>query len=271
MATRHNYLPFVARESLYIPSGESRSLKVISAVVASRVKTSKIIYKDFFTRNFSERTFDSLLCRYGYERRGYLIEEPIPVQRLTTAPYSNTAFTPRNGFDFPKPFILEPGQAFVASLTPEAEAIFGVTFRCKRMDNGEPYLLYWSQLEATAETRAAQGSTMTCPGGFPLYVENFQVVGRATTGAVASIACQLYDPSGMEIVKVKVDPNAAAAITAANMLEDWANSETVGVELGEHAGWALPAEEPIIIEYENQDTADIAILVTVRGSAEVLS
>lgn len=265
MAGEKNYLPFVARESIHIPAGQTRALSVLSSVVSGKGTTDKIIYKDMhFTAS------NSLLIRYGFEGRGYLIEEPVPLRYATQGLYSSYVNQWRNGFEFPKPYLLRPGQQMQAVMKPSETGFFGCTLTCKRIDNGEPHLLYWSQLTATDETRVAEGSTMTCPGNTALYVHNFQVGSYSTVllNRPPEVATQLYDGNGREVVTVK-NGAGVTTIDADDMLQSWMNSQTRTIDLGALRKWEMSATRPLIVELESIDAGDLDIRVGIRGSVEV--
>lgn len=272
-----NYLPFVLREGLVIPAGEARSISIISSIVSGTHKGSRIIYQDF---SFSA-VYEDLLLRYGFEKRGFLQEEPQRVGHLVNRmfPYGSiSGDSSKTGWWFPRPYRLDPGQGMIASVQAvdpvvDSTAIIGVTLSCKREDNGEPYTLYGMvPSEDQGTQQVISGTSMTAPAETPLLVECFQCTGKrddagANPRLAVPVECQLYDGNGREILTTKTNTGAAAAVHRRN----WMHPALYAVELGERRGWALNSEFPLMIELENANAnTDRTLAVTIRGCTEVL-
>lgn len=261
-----NYIPFVAREVLILASGDVAKLSVVQAVVANRAPGAKIEYQDL-SFIFDSATLaypDSVYVRYGFEERGYLLEEPIAVFDTINAP---NFVGVGGGWRFPKPYKLRPGQQMRADYNVTegggAAGYAGIILPSKRADNGEPYILHGTNLDATKFIGAFTGDTMAAPADTELYVEGIQ----AATSTYATMGLQVYDGDGNEIVKVK--PNGSARFTQQEIYStSWLRVQR-GIELGAFNGWELPSEHPLIVEMINESAAAFEVLVTVRGCAEV--
>lgn len=260
-----NHIPFTAREVLVVDAGTIAKLSVVQSAIASRAADSKIEYQNiqFYPRSASKVYPDGLYARYGFEERGYLLEEPLPLMNLM----NNYAFFGfGTGWRFPKPYKLLPGQQMRADYDITAgQGVLGyasVVFPCKRADNGEPYILHGTNLDVNKLIGAFTGDTMAAPADTPLLVEGVQI---ANAGS-AIMGIQLYDGNGGEIIKVK--PNNATLFTKQLLYSNiwW---RTRKIELGAFNGWELPAEHPLILEVVNDSSDDFEVLVTVQGSAEV--
>lgn len=263
-----NHIPFMAREVLMLPAGEVAKLSVIQAVVANRAPGAKIEYQNiqFYARTSEGFSLfpDDIYMRYGFEERGYLLEEPIALMN-TLNHWAFFGFG--TGWRFAKPYKLLPGQQMRADydITP-GQGVLGyasVIFPCKREDNGAPYILHGTNMDVNKLIGAFTGDTMAAPADTPLLVEGVQI----TNAGSAIMGIQLYDGNGSEILKAK--PNNTTLFTKQLLYSNvwW---RTHRIELGAFNGWELPSEHPLILEMINESSdTDFEILVTVQGSAEV--
>jgi len=257
-----NYVPFAASEVLILDAGTSAKLSVVQSQVASRHKNAKIIYQDCLLA--PNLTPDNVLVRYGFEERGYLVEEPLQLQGII----NHHTFLAPCGWRFPKPYRLDSGQQMTVEYFTDLEDIFfSVVFYCKRADTGEPFMLYGTQLDSTKQGDGLQGATMRAPAETSLYVEGVSY-GFNSGIAFDTVGVQIYDGNGMEIIKTK--PNNTTAFSRISIFGSWMGLGSRGIELGEYNGWRLPAKHPFIFEAVNEDDTDIEMLVTVRGCLEVV-
>jgi len=265
-----NYIPFVAREVLTLNSGEAAALSVVQAVIANTAPGAKIEYQDIsfvFDDSLTQSTNpDSVFVRYGFEERGYLLEELLNVVNTINAPTIVGGLG--GGWRFPKPYKLLPGQQMRAEYSiVEAQGIAGyasIMLPCKREDNGEPYILHGTNMNANQYQGAFVGDTMAAPADTALLVEGIQ----GATDDRRAMKLQVYNGNGTEIVKIKANNNT---LFSEQQLYDpltWTRF-TNGIELGKFNGWYLPAKHPLILELVNNGDTDYEVLVTVRGSAEV--
>lgn len=262
-----NHIPFMAREVLMVDAGGTAKLSVVQSVVASRAAGAKINYQNvqlYPRTSENDLNPDGLYLRYGFEERGYLIEEPIALMN-TLNDYAFFGFG--TGWRFAKPYTLRPGQQMRADYDiTSGDGVLGyasVIFPAKRADNGEPYILHGTNLDVNRLIGSFTGDTMAAPADTALLVEGVQI----TNAGNAVMGIQLYDGNGAEIIKAK--PNNNTLFTKQLLYSNiwW---RTRRIELGAFNGWELPAEHPLILEIVNDNTdLDYEVLVTVQGSAEV--
>jgi hypothetical protein len=206
--------------------------------------------------------------RYGFEGRGYLLEEPLNTFSMLTGEVPE-----RHGWLFPKPYRLDPGQMMRIDYELPSAGVFGAMLHCKRMDDGRSFLLYGSNIVASAATAIGTltGDYMKCPADTPILVEGISANGSTDlVDATIQIGMQVYDGNGRELLTKKF--NAGGTVTDRQMRYDWLSPRgQKHLELGRHNGWELPTKNPFIMEFEEVAGSTAEILVLVRGSIEVQS
>jgi len=276
-----NYLPFVYREVLNYRSitRPTTSLSLASAAISGGFKGATVEYQDLCIKPLGG--YYAFGIRYGFEGRGYLFEEPIELFNTITKIKSGGANSVRNGWRFPKPYKLDPGQSlrvdYTVDETARSTGVFGACFHCKRMDTLEQVFLYGSDLRATVASHSGslQRNFLRNPGDVPLLVYGVSASSSTAIDTLSNgMIVQIYDASGREIFVPKLSPNALAIATSA-LNEQWINFETgYAIELGRYNGWELPVENPFILELECNDLNILSddatnVIVTLRGCIEV--
>lgn len=271
-----NYLPFAMRENIVIPVGESRALSIISSSFLGQFKGALVEYQDVSITTptiVSDNSLNGGLVRYGFEGRGYLMEEPVNPFLIGYGPSSER----RYGWRFARPYTLNPGQCLRVDyeFAAPSTGIFGAVFYGQRLDNGESIFLAGSNILATAasSTGVLTGDFFTCPADTPIKIHGVSLSAENTleTDTTVAFGAQIYDANGRELLTLKKAPNGT--VTDLTMRQDWVNIVVaVTLPLGKSNGWELPLENFFIFEIENNNTTDsLEYLITVRGSVEVKS
>jgi hypothetical protein len=211
-----NYLPFAMRESFIVPAGGTAALSVVAASFSGRYAGARVEYQDVWISFAEAQTIDPL-CRYGFEGRGYLIEEPVSLAAVA----QNAVMATRQGWRFAHPYRLDPGQMMRVDYDLASAGVFGAMFHCKRADNASPFYLYGSNIVGNAAN--IQGSLMTeylrCPNETPLYIEGVSATGAFTlTNLNNEVGVQIYDGNGRELLLTK--SGAGTTTTQRQMHED---------------------------------------------------
>jgi len=262
-----NYLPFAMRENIVIPAGGSRALSIITAAFSGRFKGAQVEYQDV--------SFDGIrfagalrvgLVRYGFEGRGYLIEEPISTETIAQGSSPGV----RHGWRFARPYTLNPGQRIRIDYELAADGVFGAVLYGQRLDNGENILLAGSNIVGNAGNRIGTltGDYFTCPADTPILIQGVSASGTMALDEInLQFGVQIYDGNGREVLTTKTDP--AGTVTNLQMRFDWINNDGVRIELGRANGWELPVNNLFLLEIENDGAETLEYMVTVRGSLEV--
>ena len=260
-----NYIPFVTREVLRVGANSTAELSVARAQLANRQDNSYIIYQDCLVESDGH---GDLFVRYGYEDRGYLLEQALPLNKV----YNNFGGAGFTGWRFVRPYRLDPGKSMIVTFEIDAQEMekISVVLHCRRIDNGGPHYLYGSNLDSALTIGSFSGSRMSCPDDTALYVEGISAGGynlELNYDDYIAAGIQLYDGDGNEVVKVA--SNGSASFTPLQMYRNWISWWSSGIELGEENGWRLPSSQPFLLELENQNNVVGEALVTLRGSLEV--
>jgi hypothetical protein len=259
-----NYLPFAMRENVVVAANGVSALSVVTAAFSGRFENARVEYQDAWLLFIS----GDVLMRYGFEGRGYLLEEPLNGLSMLTGEAPE-----RQGWRFPRPYRLDPGQMMRVDYELPTAGVFGCMLHCKRMDDGRNFLLYGSNIVASAATAIGTltGDYMKCPADTPILIEGISANGSADLSvSTTQVGMQVYDGNGRELLTKKF--NAGGTVTDRQMRYDWLSpSNQFHLELGRYDGWELPTQNPFIMEFEETAGNTAEILVLVRGSIEVKS
>jgi len=309
-----NYLPFAQREILELEPAEIKHVRLSSFGVEG---SSRVILQDLAVRVFGfnedyspdrggdidpapaqastdewgwaggpERTVEYVLMRYGWDGKGYLLEECQP-----HGEFVNGGRTLSPTWRFIKPYRIDPGQRLrahgVQGGRAEAQSLFpgGVLFFGKRVKDGRPYHLYATHKVGGRAEKVANNAVLDlnsdnlrCPVDSPLLIYGVSyhmlcdINNMVTTN---SALIQVVDPNEREWFKLARVP-AGNVVTQRQATEGWIDPPVSLINLGEERGWIQEKDETFIVELENPytdqgETVDntLTVSVTLRGSVEV--
>lgn len=293
-----NHLPFILRSYLDVPwtPATTRRTQVKMPALKFGGEGSRMILQDLsITPLFIVNTLGGpasgtgytgvcqLNARIGWEGRGYLTEEllPLALQHNTSKP-----FTPC--WKFERPYRLDPGERLRVRIIhrnlPSGDGGYPQTpafmFHGVRVKDGLPIMLYDSKDTYVDPPSDSYGvvvnltkSTYNCPMDSSVLIHAASTYStwspdRTFNDVATDYAplIQVYSPSGRPWSTAEVSTNnltLGVAPPAANnyTTSDWAEGRgwiqpSMGlIELGEKRGWVLNKDQALAIELENPNNS----------------
>lgn len=298
-----NYLPFVKRQIVDIPAAPRKGHLHLSAMAMGPGRTilqdlsvGQLTMYNEYPPNQSGQTADdtgrnTFMMRYGWDKRGYLLEDLHPYGSFVNAGKSMVPV-----WKFIRPYRMDPGEQLTATIICggrfslskiPTDSYPALVFNGVRVKDNQPIQLYDVARDVTAAGTevALADSTLKCPADssvllYSVAMQNTWDLSVNTIGATQDHPnrVQIFGPGGREWFHWEQPVTPVIPITAGQIVAaqaGWLHLQYNRIKLGEETGWIQERDETFIMEFEraigyaNRSELPFRMAVTLRGSVEV--